>query len=209
VKVVVLLREPISRELSWYNHLVHQLKRHDPPEYAYMVAKDVDKPGGPNAEVITFSRYVQEQTMALLVGPTASYETATPPCHQDKYSEFPPCFGLYAHFLGEWFEWFGRNQTLVLSYDELQNNPSKMRWRLMKFLDLDPEKVRKVGFSTANQQKSNLKVNKPGCQVTNLLRKVFEPKNEELYRLLEKRPGMYMEERPFPKFTRPECVMDG
>ena len=205
VKVVVILREPISRELSWYNNIVFQLRKKNPPDYAFMLAKDIDEKGGPNAHVISFGRYVTEQPMPLLVGATASYET--PPCHQDRFSEFPSCFGLYAHFVEEWFDWFSREQVLVLSFDEVELEPKKVAWRLMKFLNLDEEAVKKAELSKRTE-KHKTEVEKPGCQVTDRLSKIFDSKNEVLYRLLEERRGGYMEQRPFPRFSKPNCTID-
>lgn len=206
LKIIVILREPISRELSWYNHLVYQLRKEEPPEYAFMVARDLDKPGGPGAQVISFGQYVHEQTLALLLGPARRYDTATPPCHQDKYSEFPPCFGLYAHFVEEWFDWFDRNRVLVLSYDELANDPDTLKGRVTDFLGLDKSKAEKAQFSkNANKHATSSKVSKPGCAVTEKLKATFEKPNDDLYKLLEARPGPPMEQRPFPKFADAEC----
>jgi len=206
LKVIAILREPISRELSWYNHLVYQLRKDNPPDYAFMVAKDLDKPGGQGAQVISFGQYVHEQTLALLLGPARRYDTATPPCHQDKYSEFPPCFGLYAHFLEEWFDWFDRDRVLVLSYDELVDDPDALKGRLVDFLGLDKNKTEESEFSkSANKHASSFKLNKAGCAVTQKLKATFEKPNKELYELLEKRPGPPMEQRPFPRFSDPDC----
>jgi hypothetical protein len=179
VKIIVILREPIARELSLYNHLAHDwrtLSDSDKSDWN----RQVIKPDGTLMDFQTFVESVSIPAFAKQSGPGRS----------TRYS-------MYALHLQKWFELFDRQQILVLSYDELKNHPTTLQYRVRKFLGHPiPGDLR-----YANSNDNPLKVNQPPLKVTELLSQILDPLNEDLYSLLEQTPGPPMEQHPFPRFA--------
>ena len=103
----------------------------------------------------------------------------------------------YAYLLERWFSMFDRKNILVLSYDEVQNNPDKAQWRVRQFLGAHiPGELPRAN----TKENSTKSVKKISPRVKKILGPLFVKKNEALYRLLEKHKGPWMEQRPFPRF---------
>jgi len=181
VKIIFTLREPISRELSWYNHMVAERSSVKlPPKWTEDV---VNKDG----KIQSFDNYSQSVLIPMQKNGHIFFER-----------------GLYMKSLTRWFELFDRNQILVLSYDEIKKDPEKVQWRLKNFLDLN-DKIPKQELPTSNQKNLN-KVHLPSCLAQSILTKLYDNHNKELYHLLKNNPGPWMEQRPFPKFQISNCT---
>jgi hypothetical protein len=183
LKIIFSLREPISRELSWYNHLVanhaKHAKKRDTRNYQFMVDED-------GKSMITFDKYTQSRLIRTLGKVKSNH-------------------GFYAEHLATWFELFDREQILILFYDEVNADPQKVKWRIKQFLGLDIADEQK-GFPIQNAQQTATKVALPSCASQRTLTAIFEPYNEKLYRLLEANPGPSMEQKPFPGFHLGNCT---
>jgi hypothetical protein len=183
VKFIVILRDPVFRELSLYNHMAFEYRligENDRNEWNREVAKE-------DGSVMSFEEFVLEKSIPAL-------GQATGPGRSTRHS-------LYATHLSKWFELFDRKQILVLSYDELQRQPEKLQERIQNFLGhtITGELKR------ANSNDNKYKVHLPSRKAKEALNAVFTPLNEELYQLLESNPGPYMEQRPFPRFQQPNA----
>ena len=111
--------------------------------------------------------------------------------------------GLYSLFLKEWFQMFERHQILVLSYDELKQNPSSCLDRLKRFLCLPTDAVKPGKLHQTNGKPTSEK--HPTCHTQTMLAKNYAPFNEELYKLLEDNRGTAAEQHPFPRFQLGKC----
>ena len=93
---------------------------------------------------------------------------------------------------------FKRDQILILSYDELQENPEIFQWRIQKFLGAE------FPGALLRSNTSNTKGKPKKSEAPHVARKIieafFRKKNEELYRLLNSNPGSWMEQHPFSHF---------
>jgi hypothetical protein len=187
VKLIVILRDPIARELSLYNHLAYDC-RHLEPSHLSGWHKQVTNADG---SVMSFDEFVSCVCMPALSLDDASSHDWKRPGRSSRH-------GLYARYLQEWFDLFSRrDQILVLSYQELCHNPGKLQDRIRDFVGLPiPGIIRK-----ANANDSHFKVVRPSPEAKQRLASVLEPHNQRLHRLLESRPGPPMEERPFPRFN--------
>mmetsp|Transcript_29440 Transcript_29440/g.62502 ORF Transcript_29440/g.62502 Transcript_29440/m.62502 type:complete len:357 (-) Transcript_29440:77-1147(-) len=170
LKLIVILREPISRELSLYNY-----KR---ALYSGGVRKpwimDIFTDDG---TFIPFDDYA----MTILKGELT------------KHPEMAR--GFYVDHLKKWISFFKRDQLLVLSFDELKNDPTSTLWRIQKFLGTKfPDMTMP---HTNNHPHSTVEVSQRANQA---LEQIFQTKNEQLYQFLDKHPGPSMEQRPFPRF---------
>jgi len=170
LKLICILREPISRELSWYNHKLSKILRGDKDEYAFNIVHE-------NSTINTFDEYSNELVQQIKKNPSRSYS-------------------LYVDHLKEWVKWFDRKNLLILSYDELVQEPSMVIQRIEKFLG-----TKLTGsFPHANSKENPQKVKVASSHAKQVLGSVFNDKNEELYRFIQNHPGPSMEQKPFPQF---------
>jgi len=155
LKLIVILREPISRELSWYNH-----------KYFYAHGS------GP-----TFERHSE----LVLKGIPDTHWTS---------------LGRYVDHLKKFASFVNRDSILVLSYDELKNDPEKVQWRIQQFLGREfPGKL-----ATINTHDDPNKLKEVSASARQMLEPYFGGKNEELFEFLDTHSGPPMEQRPFPRF---------
>jgi hypothetical protein len=181
VKIIVILREPVSRELSLYNHLAFDCRRLPDAERTAWHKQAIKE----NGYLMSFDEFVFEKSI-----PAVGIETG--PGQSTRH-------GMYATHMRKWFKLFDRKQILVLSYDELLSHPEKFQERIQVFLGCSiPGKL-----SRSNSNDSQHKVQVVSGEVTQALNAVFNPLNEELYRLMKSNPGPSMEQRPFPRFQEP------
>ncbi|KAL3795418.1 hypothetical protein ACHAW5_006992 [Stephanodiscus triporus] len=182
LKVMMILREPVSRELSKYNHM-----------------KDNEVNGGDTWGVaLTFNRSFDEYINAELLNQTKTRISRSGQCVGAL------CFSLYSELLKQWFEIINRDQMLLLSYQELKSDPTTFMERIEKFLGLPPHKANAT-LKSSNVKSFAGKSSLPSCWSRDKLADIFQPFNKELYALLEQRPGPPMEQRPFPEFQIAEC----
>jgi Sulfotransferase domain. len=189
LKVFMVLREPVQREISAYKHRVY-FHQNDPAAIAATEDKVIDEVDG---SIMPF-----EKTMNLQVIPQIINGTMSVSNHLHGRS-------FYAYWLRRWFDLFDRNNILVLSYDEIKANSDDAVRRLMQFLSLPEPKESMIelerlndhyhGVATKGTRSWNI-----SCSFQRQLYDFFEPLNQELYQLLEDHPGPDMETRPFPQF---------
>lgn len=170
LKLIVILREPVARELSWYNHKVTKVTNGE----GTWIHNDVIYSNG---TIKSFDEYAIELSRNITLNPESAY-------------------GFYINHLKVWVNLFSRRQLLVLSYSELLENPSKVQWRIERFLESNMTGT----LFVSNTKKSPHKVKKLSAVAVNALEPIFQSKNEELYDFLRKYPGPEMEQSPFPMF---------
>mmetsp|Transcript_13387 Transcript_13387/g.36915 ORF Transcript_13387/g.36915 Transcript_13387/m.36915 type:complete len:736 (-) Transcript_13387:113-2320(-) len=175
-KIIFTLREPVSREISWYNHRRRTLETtpHHPPAWARAIQLDGDA-----SLLMSFRKVMISSVIRNFL--------------QQKYSVMT---SYYAHHLKTWFELFDRQRILVLSYDEIKRNPERYLQRVHDFLQLPSMELHPLPHENTNSKHYP----DPLCKVQRELASFFEEPNEELYALLEDNPGTDIEQRPFPKF---------
>mmetsp|Transcript_20639 Transcript_20639/g.39046 ORF Transcript_20639/g.39046 Transcript_20639/m.39046 type:complete len:368 (+) Transcript_20639:241-1344(+) len=178
LKIIVSLREPVSRELSLYNHhvacvLAGEEKSNNPQNWSW--CNHVVRRG----ELLSFEEYANSRLKKWL-------------------SEYPNRISLsiYADYLKEWMSLFHRDQILVLSYDEIMEDSSMVQWRIRQFLGGEfPGEL-----PHSNHRAYEGKVERASLEARRALEPFFYEKNSELYRLLDENPGPWMEQRPFRRF---------
>ena len=176
VKLIVVLREPVSRELSLYNHKeVSYLKTRDRSAwYGNVVYAD-------NETVMPFEEYARR---------TLVDREGCKKCQREYH------LGEYVDHLKEWLSYFAREQLLVLSYDELCAAPGTTQGRIQEFLGA----AFPGALKRANSKGHEDKVRTVPPAARKILDPLFTEKNLELYEFLERHPGPAMEQRPFPRF---------
>ena len=169
LKMIIVLREPVSREKK-----VHQNKKY---EYNKAIDKGqswfmdiLDKEGG----VLSFEQYAETSLLEHLSTTKLDYASE----------------GRYVDHLRKWFKHFPRHQFLILSHDEMQNDPKSVQSRIEQFLG--QQLTGSLG-TTANDGGVSKRAK-------NALSPLFDVKNNELYEFLKSNPGPSMEQNPFPPF---------
>jgi len=179
LKIIATLREPVSRELSMYNHQLRKYLENKKSWARYTIErKDTGSGGG---GIRNFTEFVNEVSLPSI--------------------EKGRCYGLYGKHLEEWFEHFDRKtQILVLSFDELVNDEKTYVQRVLNFLFPEKEKQLLRRNTVLKRNRYNNKIKKSDCSDHTKLATAFAKHNEDFYELLESNPGPEMEQRPFPRF---------
>ena len=185
LKILFVLREPVSRELSWYNHLLREYETGNPPEKYVTDAllKQRDNNSG-NDVVMSFDEFVQTNTIPSIVA-----------------EQNPWNLGLYAVHLQQWFHLFRRDQILVTSYDDFKRNNTDYILRLHSFLEIQPyNKTGPFYIQPSNSQHANHTETAATCSAQDRLAQHYVRPNNDLYQLLDANPGPVQERHPFTRF---------
>lgn len=152
LKLIYIVREPISRELSHYNQMKQEfLATND------MNDKWFSNVAFGNGTVMTFDQYA-----SIVLEPNIFKKEWIWP-------------SKYVDALKKWNDLFGRNNLLVLNFNELQEDPQKVQWRVRNFLGGKfPGKL--------SESTDNFKGMTEGAKCA--LGPKFALKNDELYKFL-------------------------
>lgn len=182
LKVIAVLREPVSGQRSLFNHKMDEFLQQAHRGHFYWDIRKQDGVGSP----MSFYEYTDK-----IVNDIQN------PGSNDRATSLASG-GQYARHLKRWFDILDRNNILIISFDELQQDPQKVEQRIRDFLDFEI-----IGSSPSLV--NNLQ-HRPSCRVQERLDPLFEPLNQELYKLLEQNPGPSSEQTPFPHFEKTACV---
>ena len=178
VKLIVILRDPISREMSLYNHKRIEYLKSCESNGCNRNAWFSDMASADNNRAMSFEEYSEH----VLAGQLSD--------------QFWKSDGKYIDHLVHWMSYFARKQLLVLSYTEIQEAPDTAQGRVQDFLGEDF-----LGhLQLENELKNEQKTRKVPPMARKVLDSFFKEKNLELYRFLDEYPGPPMEQRPFPRF---------
>jgi hypothetical protein len=193
LKIVIVLREPVSRELSWYNHIAASCRTDiEGCNFKGRVLKNE-----PKAQFRTFTEYSD------FVFDDYNID-GMPKWKQQSLTE-----GVYGENIEQWFHHFDRKQILVLSYDELKENETSFLHRVLSFLGLYVDLAMiDSGTKHVNTYQSSSKVKLPSCDTQKKLAKMFKPSNDKLYQLIDDEKGEQPTEQqqPFPRFVLSNCT---
>jgi hypothetical protein len=156
VKLIILLRNPVNRAYSHYNHEV----RRGLEKLTFLKAIDRER------EIIERekNKLIENEYYYSHIFRNYSYLTR----------------GIYVNQIKNWMECFPRNQFLILKSEELFKNPQESLDVAFRFLDLP--QYRKIEFKRANQGKYS----KLNPKIRDDLIEYFKPYNQQLYKYLER-----------------------
>ena len=174
VKLIVILREPVSRELSLYNQKKAEYLN---KQRSLLWYNDIAFAN--NHTVMSFEEYSKRVLAGRL-----SNQLWRP-------------VGKYVDHLKQWMLYFEREQLLVLSYDEVLDAPDMAQWRIRKFLGTEFSGALRHEHAAGEGDE----VRAVPVMARQTLDSIFKEKNLELYEFLDQHPGPSMEEYPFPRFT--------
>ena len=157
VKLILVLRDPIERAYSHYNH-IRRLNR-EPLSFEEALAKEVERITPDIEKLAKDEFYKADQRRDY------SYLTR----------------GYYAKQLTEWYKYFPKEQLLVVQSEEFYRETPRVYNEIVEYLGLNSYTL------PSFEAKNALKYAKMAPETKEKLKAYFAPKNEELYELLGKR----------------------
>ena len=189
LKVVVVVRDPVARELSWYNHIA---------------AECTENPDRCNEKVI--HRKNKNGTSPLLLSFPEYAEKIFGGFMENSNAPISRSASFYGHYLQEWYHYFDPKQILVLSYSELVSKESTFLRRIVSFLDLEVDlSMMKSGTARKNTHNTPSKVVAAPCDTQVRLSNAFKESNKQFFNLLDQVEGPPMQQAPFPQFELQGC----
>ena len=157
VKLILVLRDPIERAYSHYNH-IKRLNR-EPLSFEEALQKELERITPDIEKLAKDEFYKADQRRDY------SYLTR----------------GYYAKQLTEWYKHFPKEQLLVVQSEEFYKDTPRVYNEIVEYLGLNSYTL------PVFEAKNALKYAKMAPETKEKLKAYFAPKNEELYELLGKR----------------------
>lgn len=154
VKIIILLRNPVNRAYSHYQH--SKRNKRESLSFEEAIKVEPERLKGELDKMINSKTY-------------KSYNYG----HYSYLSR-----GIYINQIKLWFEHFPKEQVIILKSEDLFENPQSVLNRIYEFLDIP--KIRHKGFKkifTHEYEKINKKTRE-------YLKDYFRPYNEQLYEYL-------------------------
>jgi len=161
IKLIVMLRNPIDRAYSHWNMMVTH--KHENLSFEEAINKEKQRILGLYKKMETDQRFYSKEYFWY-----GYLERST-----------------YINRLKKWFEYFPREQFLILKSEELFNDPNNTYKKVLEFLKL--EKVDLENYKTF--RKGKYKKEKMNSETRKKLIEYFQPYNMELYKLLNDNLG--------------------
>jgi len=206
LKMVAILRNPVDRMLSWYNHI---------RGIAAMQGEE-DCHKTPWCE--QFLRKSFEGITPNNTGVRSANTTIAQGDHLDQFISFDEFYstdtysvdiGKYADILEEYFEVFDHENILVLNFDYFMEDPKRSLVLISYFLEIGDKWDSDFKFTHANDKRYNGKKDKYeiDCKYIEELDDFYAPYNTKLhYMLYENRDKFWHYQPYFKHFERlPRC----
>ena len=170
LKLIVILREPIARDYSYYEHLIRHCKI-DGESCGNKVCRNIlgkCKPGFASSK----NKYLKYDDFTL---------------YRFQNSNDSINHGKYMYFIKNYLKVFERKQLFILSFVDLIKNTTDIMYRLKDFLELSKGFGKKVELPILNE---GAKEAPPmSCKMRGELAKHYKESNLELYDFLLAQEG--------------------
>lgn len=210
-KFVVVLREPVSREFSWYRHNLRSCL----PSIRQAVNKQKAHNKDNSTAFVHKHGHICKSSTCQVLGCREVVWGAKQVQHPERYLYN---FEQYMHHtkavfadsayvlqIRNWLQYISREQLFIISIQTLlQNTPDAMH-RLSVFLNFNSGWGKNATLPHRNENKIDANIT---CRSYDTLYKHYEPLNRQLYKLVNARQGKPASEPHFPNFdnTRNICV---
>jgi hypothetical protein len=154
-KLIVLLRNPVTRAYSHYNHT--KVRGNEPLSFEDAIAVERDRMA-PELEKIKSQK---------------NYS-----CFNFRIHSYLSR-GIYVEQLQEWFKFFPREQFLIIKSEDFTANPREIFQQVLKFLDLPPWDL--TDYKAYHSGAYSAKLNE---QTKHQLIEYFAPYNQQLSELI-------------------------
>jgi len=158
VKLIFILRNPIERAYSHYNHKLTKGK-----------------------EKSSFEEVVAMELAMLKKKNTEICKEKTATTHHYNYTGYISR-GLYEQQLKKWFEFFPKKNLFFVLSEDLFKNPEEELNKLFKFLSLPEYRLKEYKkFRESANKSGNI-----DAECRKMLKEYYEPFNQKLYELLDR-----------------------
>merc|ERR1719382_336011 len=197
MKLIVVLREPVGRLLSWYNHMRFVLhdKREDRFNTYYTILRTLFKNINPD-DGVTFNSGLRLRTTSIPQGN-----------HLDEFLSFEEFTltdevslrrGKYIDILREYLNVFDLENILVLNFDNMLKFPRKTLAVVSEFVGVDYVWNSTYTFEKANEHvfDDKMTLEKIDSKFLKELVDFYHPYNKELYSFLRKNRDKFWHGQP-------------
>lgn len=184
IRIVMILREPISRDLSWYNHQLAEPKlvQGSLPEYPAYVKAEMEK----------WEACKTEKDGNRILAANECHDTDGNPKSSLQW-------GMYSVQIDRALRNWPRKQMFIMNMDHMLDNTHMYMKGMFKFMGLS-EGAAFSSIPSDNTHDSPNKVESMPCSIKKDLQTIYKPFNQDLYRLLG-REGSSSGELAFQQFS--------
>lgn len=194
VRMLLLLREPIARDLSYYNHMLanhlHKAKSHmsaglgeDVCDNSYLSAAKTPGKAPAYSSHVSCEIKIWEKCLAAAGGShSAAYAKCQDLKKKNKGGETGKTYltsGMYAAQVKRWTSYWRRNQILVLQMESLLKETKTYMAHVYGFMGFPAPPPAKL--PNKNEKKYSFTVHSIQCSTKERLKQVYAPWNAELY----------------------------
>lgn len=209
-KFILVLREPVSREFSWYRHNLRSCV----PSIRQAAEKQKAPPRNVSSVMYKEASICKSSTCQVLGCRQVAWgaEQVQHPerylYNFDQYIHHTKAVftdSAYVHQIRHWLQYISREQLFVINIQTLlRATPDTMR-RLSVFLKFKADWGGKTTLPHRNENRIDANIT---CRSYDMLLKHYTPLNKQLYKLVNARNGKPASEPHFPDFedTRNICV---
>lgn len=182
LRFIAVLREPMARDLSYFNHEKYSAEKKG---YLRRTSYVMHVSEG-------YETYARRQLALARTGKPTAFS-----------------FGAYNEQLKRWFTIFIRSQFLVLNFEDLIYKQEKSIQHVTKFLGVESFGAKEhLPHENAQPFARKVLMRKVPCELRRKVAKYFEPLNAQLYETLEQshtKQTAPVQEPPFPRFKPSTC----
>lgn len=202
-KLVVILREPVAREFSLYEHVMRScligmrqaIGRKEVPKEGWDVDHICGERHCSHLRCKEKAKFVRTGDLKKGLATFSEY-IGDPP---------NPGKSFYSTYLKGFLKYFNRNQIMVINFERLIYNTSDVTRRLCRFMGLSEFWERNVSLPHENAAKVVVDLD---CATRDALAKLYDGPNEDLYSLMSE-IGAPLQQPQFKRFPNPKtypCV---
>ena len=217
-KIVFVLREPIAREFSWYEHLIRNCAKYlhtymtshpsqipdvgsswDPQHLQFLCGEHLDRNGNHHSGHC-------HQVNCLLKGKWIRPKNITRslPTFKEYFETVNIDYenSRYIHHIQNFVRYFDRKQILILSFDYLTKNTTRSIRSIFKHFGVVNSNLEStIKLPHSNEARVDAVLD---CDTHYKMRKYFDSYNKQLYEYLDNRTGPSYEP-PFGRFVYSKC----
>lgn len=182
IKLILLLRNPVDRAYSEWNHFIKYYNRTDGHDKDRLIVGLIEKYGSDgsmkmreflNADMyMNFNDYINEEISSIKRG-------------EFRYAPSFVRRGMYAEQIKNYYRFFPKEQLLIIESSELKKNKLETLDIITDFLEIPRFDFKSVDLKDAHRSEYG---GKRMDEVSrDILREFYDPYNEDLFRLLGKR----------------------
>ena len=202
IKIIVVLREPVGRLLSWYNHVRALYAKVGEEECRKIYCKDYLRSS--SEANINVTVHVKDTQARSLYDNLISFEELF---DMNKWSVN---LGEYVDILQEFFDVFRMENFLILNYDYLLKKNTLALSNIADFLnipDVWKKKYRMIVKNELRNYSDKLKLEDIDCRIVEKIDEYYSSYNTRLYQILNNKSKLFSSQMPnFGQFEKlPKC----